>query len=406
MGNQELSKDRTLARNASVWKDFDIALYAPNLTKLSTDWNNTHQSVVYQYINAFDYDTDILTEIRDRMFDLEMYGVTVEKEIAQNKYETKIATLTLKTAGENLILSAKEYDTAIQSLIMSAREYAAFVEREELYLEKDRAIMAIEREEAKVLEYQARTMLEQFEQKSVEIDIAKAKLQVAQENVKVILAQIAVEEAGIKAIEKELELALVEVEDATLQADIAQILTEIVTKGLISIRLQVEKEEIALTPGWLQSFLDDTLDLYNKRILTMKFQAEAEQEIGITIPLLLEVDKAIEYLKINRIESAQSIWNLEKSKIESYKFSELLLKEQEFEVKENFEMSKQLWKTTFIQKQTWEAELLSNARKWVYLNYHDVSEKDLFLNQIIHQGVGMMPIANFGSTGEGCSGGG
>jgi hypothetical protein len=402
MGNQEFSKDRTLSRNASVWNNFDIALYAPNLVKISSNLDTTHQSIVHQYINMSDYDSDMLEEIRDRIYDLELYGVATGKEIEQSKYENKIAILALNTAGEMLILAAKEYDVSIQSMIMAAREYAAYVEREELYLDKDRAIMATEREEAKLLEYQAKALLETFEQKSVEIDVAKAKLEVAKTNVKVILAQIASEEAGVKAIQTEVELAMTEVESATLEADIAQILVEIVTRGLISIRLSVEREDIFLTEGWLESFLTDTLDLYNKRILSMEYKGKTEKDIGDTIPLLEEASKKLENLKITKVENDLWRWNIEKKMLEQYTNLEEIKRDTLSSIKVDYEKMKGISRFNILFEETLEARRVNAARRWVYLNYHDISDKNLFLNQIIHQGVASMPTAQFGKLDSIC----
>jgi hypothetical protein len=309
-------RERTLARNDSLWVNWDTGGVAAGLVGLENLINRVSQDIVRYDLAIQDGEASFQAAQRDKLHNLEMEEVETNQLIARAKYEAKMQVLALKVAGEEALLAAKRYDVLVQARIMLAKEYAAQVEREQIALQRDRAKMDIKKEEAHLAEVQSRIMLEYFERAQVEVDIAKAQLQVAQANVRAVMAEIAAEEAMLKAVQAELEVAMVDAERATLIADIASIFADIVVRGLAKIKLAVETAEIEAGFGFIQQKLDDLLAIWDDKITVEEVRAQYEALLKTEVDKQTQESIVLEDLKKTQMKADVEVFFFEKDKVD------------------------------------------------------------------------------------------
>ena len=309
-------RERTLARNGSLWVNWDTGGVAAGLVGLENLINRVSQDIVRYDLTIQDGEASFQAAQRDKLHNLEMEGVETDRLIARAKYETKMQVLAYKVAGEEALLAAKRYDVLVQARIMLAKEYAAEVEREQIALQRDRAKMDIKKEEAHLAEVKSRIMLEYYERAQVEVDIAKAQLQVAQANVRAVMAEIAAEEAMLKAVQAELEVAMVDAERATLIADIAGIFADIVVRGLAKIKLAVETAEIEAGFEFIQQKLDDLLAIWGDKIAIEELRAKDEALLKIEVDKQTEESIYLEDLKETQMKAEVEVFFYEKDKVD------------------------------------------------------------------------------------------
>lgn len=295
-------KIRTLERGKATWTNYDQQGIAAGLLPLEELVNQLGKDSVRQGIIVIDGAAEFETVQRQKLEAVELEEIIVGERIAHEKYETRIQVLAYKVAGEKALLAARQYEISVQSFIMTAKEFAARVEREQIWLQKKRALMDIRKEEARLEEIQAKIMLEYLERANVEVEIARTKLKVAQENVKVVLAQLDVKEAELKVIKADLEIAMSEAEKSALIAEVAHIYADIITRGLAKVKLKVEEAEIAVGFEFIQKKLDDLLAIYGRRIDVEKLRAKFEEIIQHEVHKLTEQQMRLEDQKLTASE--------------------------------------------------------------------------------------------------------
>jgi transglutaminase/protease-like cytokinesis protein 3 len=91
---------------------------------------------------------------------------------------------------------------------------------------------------------------------------------------------------------------IAEAEKATLQADVASIFAEIMTKQLSATKLGVGRAEIAAGYTYIQSKLDDALAQMDTKELIEAIRTESEIARTEEINLMLAVEKAAQDLKL------------------------------------------------------------------------------------------------------------
>lgn len=309
-------RERTLARNASLWMNWDVGGIAAGLEGLENLINRVSRDMVRFDLAIVDGEAAFQAAQRDKLHNLEMEEVETNRLIAREKYETRMQVLAYKVAGEEALLAAKRYDVAVQAFIMTAKEFAAEVEREQIALQRDRAQMDIKKEEAHLEEVKSRILLEYLERAQVEVDIARAQLQVAQANVRAVLAEIGAEEALIKAVQAELEVAMTEAEKATLIADIAHIFADIVVRGLAKIRLNVETADIEAGFEFIQQKLDDLLAIWADRISIEEVRAFYEGLVKAEVDKQTTAAIHLEDLKKTQQKADIEVFFFEKDKVD------------------------------------------------------------------------------------------
>jgi hypothetical protein len=309
-------RDRTLARNASLWVNWDVGGIATGLVGLENLINRVSRDMVRSDLSIMDGEAAFQAAQRDKLHNLEMEEVETNQLIARGKYETRMQVLAYKVAGEEALLAAKKYDVLVQAFIMTAKEYAAEVEREQIALQRERAQMDIKKEEAHLTEVQSRIMLEYLERAQVEVDIAKARLQVAQANIRAVMAEITAEEAMLKAVQAELEVAMVDAEKATLLADVAGIFADIVVRGLARIKLNVETAEIEAGFEFIQQKLDDLLAIWGDKITVEQVRAQYEALLKTEVDKQTAGSVYLEDLKKTQMKADAEVFFFEKDKVD------------------------------------------------------------------------------------------
>jgi hypothetical protein len=157
-----------------------------------------------------------------------------------------------------------------------------------------------------------------------------------------------------------------EADKATLQADVATILAEIMTKRLSAIKLDVGQKEIAAGFAYIQSRLDDALALYDIRGLIEQVRLEAEVAITEEIALLLAVEKAEQDLRNLEADYARLTFTYEEEQTEINIAEEAALKALLVAARQRLSDARQAQSVGRDAKQTWAQSWINKAQKWVH----------------------------------------
>lgn len=309
-------KERTLARAEGTWVNYDVMGISAGLLSLEGLVDRLGSDTIRQGINIVDGGAEFDSQQRQKIDDLEMEEVTIGRRIAQEKYTARVQALAMKVAGQNALQAARLYEIRVQAHIMTAREYAAFVEREQIWLQKKRALMDVQKEEARLLEIQSRIMLEYLERAKTDVDIARAKLDVAKENVKVVTAQVDVKKAELEVIKTDLEIAMSEADEAALIAEIAHIYADVVVRELAKVKFEVDQAEIEVGFEFIAKKLEDLLMLWNYRVDTEKLRAYFEELLKHEIYRIEEQQKHLEDLKKQEAKNQTEVFFYAKDKLD------------------------------------------------------------------------------------------
>jgi hypothetical protein len=314
--------ERSKRRDEAIWKTFD--LLGLGLSEYELLDNQTYADETAQFLAVLDAEIDAAVANRNLLHEADLYEVDQDKKNALARIVAQRQALAIKTAGDLLVLAAKEYDAKVKALIMAAKEYAAEVEKEQIKLERERAEQEYRKAELQIEDVNARIFFEMVERKQLEAEQAKTQVEVARANIKVLMAEIEAQEAELKIIQEELEEAMTEAEKATLNSDIAMIIADITTRCLAGIRLGVEEAEIAETRQYIQQHLDDVLKQWESRTLEQHIRQDAEARIQAEIWRHLEKQKEEEDLKVLNANDDLAVTRkdiditLNKSKVEGY----------------------------------------------------------------------------------------
>jgi len=298
--------DRTRLRNSSLWVPLDWGGLMNPLVVQQAVLDTLARPMIENPMAVSDENWGVKEFQRDRTAELEQAAISQDIRLADAKVATGRAKLAIQKAVDEYTLAAEVFDAKVRSLLMSAREYAALVELKLLAVERSQTTLAIQKEGLHLEQVQADTFKEAIAGAMVEADIAKAKLDVAKANVRAVLAEVSAGEAEVKAAEGQIQEVMAKAEKAGLQASVAMIYAEILTKKLSVIKLDVEQKEITAGFGFLQSRLDDALALYDAGALIEMIKTEGEAQIQAEIDLILAAEKVTETLRKQAVDDAKT----------------------------------------------------------------------------------------------------
>ncbi len=401
------TKERLFQRNAAVWHSLDTLGYAVNRQAWENILLALGHHTVRQGMEIIDENVRLDSELRQKLFEMELAGLETEQRIALANFETDKQVLMLKIAGQNYLLAAQEYDIKVQDQIMAAREFAAAQEIAKLALEKARAQMAVEREEAKVKEIEARLLLEKYEQAKVEVDVARSKLQVAKNQVQAILANIEVEETKLKIVEANVDVAMAEAEKASLRADVASILADIITRQLAEIRYHVEEAEIEAGFGYIKTYLDDMLKVWASRVAVEQTRKETEEAMIPEVEKAIAAQMDMAEADLDNMTAKEFIWNVEKAIMSAQKEEEKKWRTDVQNARLDLMRLKSEGQAKIEDKGLWGKFLVNAARRWAAKNAILLSSGDVHFSQKIYKGFlsGDPSFPSVFSAGEGPCGG-
>lgn len=317
---------RTRDRNSSVWVALDWGGLLDPLQDQQSVLDVLGRGSIENYLAITDEDFNIKEYQRDKTYELDQSEITQERQIANDKVALGRQELAIKIATDDYILTVRVYDAKAKSLIMGAREFAAEVEREQLAVEKSRAQLDVTKEAIHFKDVKTKIVLEQINKAQVEADLARAQVDVGKANVRALMADIQAGEAVVQIIDAQVQVKMAEVEKVTLQADVANILVEILVKKLAEIKLDVGQKEIQAMFGHIQTRLTDMLALWDTRTLVEQIKTEAEEQLLKEVGLNLEAEETAEDLKVAAAENAQEVLDYEIAETDSNIASETALK--------------------------------------------------------------------------------
>jgi hypothetical protein len=311
-------KDRTIRRGEAVWQDYDLdnLTEGSRVARVEGQIDQLGRDTIRQGIAIVDGEVDFQAEQRGRLHELELMGVEQDQRLAYEKNQREQQVLAMKIAGEQAILASKEYDAVVQAYIMTAKEFAAKVEREQIALQRTRALMDIKKEEAHLKTTESQILLEYINRVNVQVDIAKAKLEAAQAVVKAIMTEFEAKQYDLRVVQADLEIVMAEVERATLLADIAMIFADIIVRGLAKIKFEVDSAEIEAGFRYIQSKLDDMLAIWSDRKSLEEVREAYELLFKGEILKQLPLQEAGEDLKLEQQDREVETFFFEKDKID------------------------------------------------------------------------------------------
>lgn len=359
-------KERTRTRNTRLWITFDWGGIMDPLDSVQADENLLKRTKIEDLMLISDQEWDLKETIRDKNYELDRFEIDQDQKLAEDKVALGREKLSIRTATDEYILAVQLYDAQVKFLLQLAREYAAEVELEQLEVEKERTILAVEKEEQRALEINARIFYEQIARAQVEADLARAQLDVAKAHVRIVLSQIEAEQAELRIVEMELEKVMAEADKATLQADVANIWAEIVVKQLAEVRLDVQRREIEVGFEIIAAKLADVLNLWGARIDSEEVKTLAEKEVLAEIDKGLLADYEQEDLKLIEVQDTRENFDYERIETQKNISSESWLRDGLVYAKTMQATEKQYSGKARREKETWAERLLNTAREWTY----------------------------------------
>lgn len=267
---------RTRQRNALTWLTLDLNGVMAPLANMEADLDNLALPGVENFMAISDENWGIKEAQMVRTVELGQAEVDQDREIAAAKAVAARAKIAIEKATDEYTLSVKVYESLVRGLLMGAREFAALVELESLAADAARAAVEVEKEGVRQEKINVQIQIEAIEAAQADLDIAKAKVEVAKAHVRAAIAGIEASKAELEVIETQVQVAMAEAERATLEADVAMIYAEIVTKQLTDIKLGVGQAEIAAGYEIIATKLSDAIALYDSRALTEEIKRQAE----------------------------------------------------------------------------------------------------------------------------------
>jgi len=315
MERTELRK-RTIERGEAVWQDYDVLGLTEGTARVEDQINQLGRDTIRQGIAIVDGAAAFEGAQRDKLHELQLVEVEQDVWLAREKHLAQQQILAMKIAGEKALLAAREYDIQVQAFIVTAKEFAARIEREQIALQKSRALMDIKKEEAHLTRTGSEILLEFVNQQNVQVDIAKAKVEAAKAAVRAVTTEVEAKQAELRVVQAELEIIMAEVEAATLTADIAHIYADIIIRGLAKIKLAVETAEIEAGFTFIQSKLDDMLAIWADRRTMEEIRADYERLFLDEALKQLPLQKQVEDLRLEQQNREIEVFYFEKDKLD------------------------------------------------------------------------------------------
>jgi hypothetical protein len=368
---------RTRARNNLVWNTTNIAGVFDSILPFASERDILASALIESYIDVSGEEFIVKEGQRDKTHQVSMDEVDQSRVIADMKAVTERAKLAIHHTTTLYTLAVQEYESRAKARLMDVKEYAALVERVALAAARSEAGLAVDKEALRLVKIEAEIFKEYLARAMVEADIAKGKVDVAKANVRAVEADISAGEAEIKLIQAQTKQYMVVAEKATLQADVAMVLAEIMTKQLSAIKLDVGKAEIAAGFGYIQTKLDDMLALYDIRVMVEQLKADAETAMLGENRLLVAAEEAYESLKQRDIDIDLEVMEYNRAQTTQNLAQEQALKEISVAIRKSLSDYKRMVAEQKDAKATWAQELLSVAQKYVHKNSTRVTASTL-----------------------------
>jgi len=358
--------DRTRARNRAVWvgllTDTPLAEHEAQLDSLALP-------TIESYLAITDEMFAIKESQRDRSIEQSQAEIAQDRSLADAKAATERRRLAIRMAADEYLLAGRFFDAKVRALIMGAKEYAAEVEKEQASLEKSRAQLAVTKEQNRLQEINAKIYYEAIQKAQVEADLARAKVDVAKAHTRALMADIEAQKAGLDLVEAEVQEAMATVEKATLQADVALIYAEVITKQLSEVKLAVEKEEIAQGFQFIQTKLDDLLALWEARDRVELLRAQGADEVLEEILLLLIAEKAEQDFQGIAVADAKEVFDYEVAEETEGLEKDKKQLEPWMKLKKQVKAQDHSNKLKMMDKKLWAEKLVNAAQQYVHKHH-------------------------------------
>ena len=359
---------RTRGRSARTWVPMDVTGALTPLQEIEAERNALALPSIEMHMDVADAEFTIKEAQRDKTRDLSMEEIDQERIIIDMKAANERYKLSVKHATTEYTLAVQNYEAKIKENLMGVKEYAALVEREALAASLDEAILAVDKEALRLAKTEAEIFKEYLARAMVESDIAKAKVDVAKANVRALEADLAAGEAEIKLVDAEIKEFMAVAEKASLQADVARIFAEIMTKELSTTKLAVGRAEIVAGYGYVQSKLDDMVRQYDLRVLMEQLKAEAETTMAEETSLLVAAELDYELLKERDADLDLQVQTYNREQTELTLSYEATLKKMLVAAHANMNAAKNRGTHDKETAQTASAALVSAAQIYTYLH--------------------------------------
>lgn len=377
---------RTRLRNSTVWVAFDWGGVMQPLTREETYLNTLYGPMIESYMAETDEVFGIKAYQSQRLTEIENAKINQDGRIAEADAAAKRLAIAIRLLAEEYIHVARLFDATVKAQLMSAKEYAAEVEREQVEIEKLRAILGVAKAEARLKEINAEVFYEYVRRMEVEVDKLRAQVDVAKANVRALLADISAREAELTVIESELKEAMTVAEKATLQADIAAIYAEIIVKGLSKIRLAVETAEIAAGFAFIATKLNDLLAIWDVKDRMERFKAMTEEQIRTEVLAIIASEMAGEDLKKTEMTANEEVMAFETSKTTSELAQEQALTDQRLQARMALELAKSEHEMDLTDMNTWIKKIANTAQRWANKHRTSLEHRSQDMNQLIQKG--------------------
>ena len=358
--------DRTRLRNDKLWLTLDWGGLLDPLSSQQAIEDSLGAPGIENYMAVADEPWDIKSAQRDRTYEIDQFAVDQDRYIAEEKVVVGLAKLAIQKVTDEYVLAVKLFGSRVRDLLMGAKEFAALVEREQLAVDKDRAILAVAKELLRRKDVIAKIYHEYIARLMVEVDIAKAKTDVAKAHVRTILADIAAGEADIRLITAEIEQYMAQADKAGLRADVAMLFAEKLTKELSKVKLDMGRAEIVFGYEIIQQKLDDALALLAIQEREEEVKTDYAEAALEEIRLLFPEEKVSEDLRETEQLNAREVFNYAQSVTYQNILAEIALRALAVNARMALSNTKKDVREQEDSLKTWAEDLLNEAQKWVH----------------------------------------
>lgn len=362
-------QERTRLRNSTVWIALDYGGIMAPVSAEAEMLKTLGERFIEGYIAEQEELFAVKEYQRDALIELENDKVTQDGVIADKDATTKRAILAIKLAAETYVNAAREYDALVKSQIMAAREYAEVIDEEQVGVESLRTALAVVRSENRLKEINAEIYYEYVKRQEVAVDIARAKVDASKAQVRAVMADLGVKEAELEVAEAELQEAMIVADKVTMQADIVSIFADIVTKGLSKIQYEVEKEDVAANLGYIQTKLDDLLDIWDVRQRLEELKTSNEEELYQALLLAIASDKTAVDLGKTEMTYNETLQSYQRTQTNAYLSKEQTLINDKLAASEGLASDRTQAEIDTSSKNAWAKKLVNTAQRYVDRNH-------------------------------------
>jgi hypothetical protein len=324
------------------------------------------QSGVENSMAIVDAAMDIKEYQRDKTHELEQFGINQDRQIADEKAATERRKLAIKRVSEDLQFAVLQRDAAVKALLMDVKQYAAEVEIEQLDVERQRVGVAIAKEGLRLKQANAGIFLEYINKKMVEVDIAKHRVEAAKANVRAVIAGIEAGEAEIKLLNAQIEVYMQEADKAGLQADVATIYAQIMSKELSQVKLDVNRAEIEAGFSYIATKLSDMAAIYGVKNIVEQIKGDLERALLNELAYYADAERYAEYQKLDEQMGHKRVLDYTEAVTMDSIGAEAVVKGRVWAAKDDLALTRLQNSMRADDMHTWATKLIAAAHEYVY----------------------------------------